>query len=588
MIRLLRVVALLIAFFIPSTGLAVDGVGKSFAPPAIKRDGEDTPRALTLLHFSPDGKRLAVGADGYFALLAVDTLTPVAEAGTKPGEADVVVTVVNGQLFVSVKGNQAPRDWQTGSRARVSPPKPKLQVGIASSRTMPVDRKARVVRHYSDGRAANPKGPADDLPKVLDPFVPNALTVGPERGGPLHMFIAVIPDLPPEARREEELKAYGVSPSGKVVACINKVGMLYLWDYPKGGKARIGYAGDDWETVGIEGDTRFTWLENDTVLMVDTPAGVRRFRVSTGESIEPPVDENIPAHRVVPFGTDDSQREPTLLPGRRKFVSPDGELILESASERSEVGGNSDRLEPVVRLLDGKTESRIGTLRLEGNDELVLMAWTVDAKRIAMGMKSGSVIVAEVQEVLAWGKDRATLKPGPATMALVENPVFASWRSVTERGSVDFDVTVTEQGQTTTRTIRVTLEERVANKGLRTSERDLSQPVPARDGDIPVSVSTTLTVAARVSKSQASAAHAPPGQSVEFKRVRAEKLSLAGRQIDCVLWEYKSSSGPNKSTIRYWISGDVPGMIAKYESHIEDASASRKEVRVLRAVNAAP
>jgi hypothetical protein len=142
----------------------------------------------------------------------------------------------------------------------------------------------------------------------------------------------------------------------------------------------------------------------------------------------------------------------------------------------------------------------------------------------------------------------------------VENPAYKSWKAQKPGTTVTMESSSAVAGQTfkteiTQKLIAVTPE-------AATVERTTKINVPG----VPPQPAQKMQIPAKVDKSRATPGQLPTGVKGEMKDKGTEKVTVAGKEYSCKVYEFTGESNGVKTTGKSWTSEEIPGGMVKLES----------------------
>jgi hypothetical protein len=142
----------------------------------------------------------------------------------------------------------------------------------------------------------------------------------------------------------------------------------------------------------------------------------------------------------------------------------------------------------------------------------------------------------------------------------VENPAYKSWKAQKPGTTVTLESSSAVAGQTfkveiSQKLVEVTPEEATVEVATKINVPG-APPQPAR----------TVKIPAKVDKSKATPGQLPPGVKGEMKDKGTEKVTVAGKEYSCKVYEFTGESNGVKTSGKSWTSEEIPGGMVKLES----------------------
>jgi hypothetical protein len=150
---------------------------------------------------------------------------------------------------------------------------------------------------------------------------------------------------------------------------------------------------------------------------------------------------------------------------------------------------------------------------------------------------------------------------------MVENPAYANWAKFKVGTSLTYSSEMQMQGMN----MKSEMTQKLAT--LDADKAQIEMKMRANNMDMPPQ---TITIPAKVEKTQVQPEPAlPPGMKGEVKVLGKEKLSVAGKELECQVVQFTSEQDGQKLTGKSWTSEQVPGGLVKTETTLPGDGAGR-------------
>jgi len=150
---------------------------------------------------------------------------------------------------------------------------------------------------------------------------------------------------------------------------------------------------------------------------------------------------------------------------------------------------------------------------------------------------------------------------------MVENPAYANWAKFKPGTSITYTSEMQMQGVNMKSEMTQKLASIDAEKAV------LELKVKSSGMDMP---SQSINIPAKIEKEKVQAQPAmPPGAKGDVKVLGKEKLSVAGKDMECQVVQFSSEQEGQKITGKSWTSSDVPGTLVKSEMTMPGDPAGR-------------
>ena len=160
-----------------------------------------------------------------------------------------------------------------------------------------------------------------------------------------------------------------------------------------------------------------------------------------------------------------------------------------------------------------------------------------------------------------------TCAAGALAAEMVPNPAYASWAKHKVGTNITFNSELSMMGETMKSEVTQKLASLDAEKAV------VEMKVKSNGRDMP---GYSLSIPAQIEKGKAQDAALPPGLKGEVRVVGKEKLTLAGKELDCQVMEFSSEQQGKKLTGKSWICPEVPGTLVKSEMALPGSPAGKQ------------
>jgi hypothetical protein len=181
--------------------------------------------------------------------------------------------------------------------------------------------------------------------------------------------------------------------------------------------------------------------------------------------------------------------------------------------------------------------------------------------------------------VVMFASSGAARGQAAAAEEMVENPQYQSWARHKPGTNVVMQMTTVAQGQNMNMEITQTLKD--VKPDQLTVEVVNKMDMMGQKHEMPAQ---TVTVMAKVPKSEADVNKLPAGVKGTAKEAANETVTVAGKTYDCKVTEFSGEAQGTKSKGKVWRHDDVPGMVLKTEMNFEGAQTGNMTMQVV-AVN---
>jgi hypothetical protein len=143
---------------------------------------------------------------------------------------------------------------------------------------------------------------------------------------------------------------------------------------------------------------------------------------------------------------------------------------------------------------------------------------------------------------------------------MVDNPFYVSWAAHRLGTTATTDMCTTMEGMVLNTRITTRLVELSRERAVIEMSMKMDHP------DAPEVKSIRVPLPAKVRRSEASPAQMPSGvTNGRSKPIGRQNVKVAGRTLECIVWEFTGERNGLKMTGRIWTSDKVPGQVARMQ-----------------------
>jgi hypothetical protein len=152
----------------------------------------------------------------------------------------------------------------------------------------------------------------------------------------------------------------------------------------------------------------------------------------------------------------------------------------------------------------------------------------------------------------------------------VENPGYKSWAAHKAGTTVTLESSSAVAGQTfKTEIVQKLIELTPENATVEVTTKINIAGAPPQQPQ-------KVKIPSKVDKSQATPGQLPPGVKGEMKDKGTEKVTVAGKEYSCKVYEFTGESNGIKTSGKSWTSEQIPGGMVKLESTSNVAGSDAK------------